>query len=399
MLPTPRSFALLLLALGALDLATYSAIVPLLGDYQARLGVSDAEIGLLVASYSVAVVVVSIPAGRAADRFGARRITLASIGLYAVANVGFALADGYGSLLLARVGQGCGSGVAWSAGLAWLTSRTAPDERAAAIGRMTAGASLGLIAGPLLGGAVGGAIGVREAFIVLALASALLLALLARHADGPSATDRDGSLRAGVAIARRSAPIRLSILLSAVVGTVGGALQTLLPLDLDAAGMSESAIGALFGLSAAGAAAISLLGGRLGHLRRLVLAAGAALALLAGASAILATSPPSAAIAVLLVVQGAVQSVVYIAAFTLASVGAELAAVGYGLVMGVVNLVWGLATVAGPVVGGGVSAATSAAVAYLAAAILTAGSIAIPLRAARSRRCPSTGDGALGGVI
>jgi MFS family permease len=113
----------------AIDLALFSAIVPLLPQISDRLDLSKVESGVLLGSFSLAVVVASVPVGHLADRAGMRAVTVAGSLLTAVATAMFALGGSFPVLVLSRAGQGIGSAVAWSAGLAWLAARTPLERR------------------------------------------------------------------------------------------------------------------------------------------------------------------------------------------------------------------------------------------------------------------------------
>ena len=75
----------------AIDLALFSAIVPLLPQTSDRLDLSKVESGVLLGSFSLAVVVASVPVGHLADRAGMRAVTVAGSLLTAVATAMFAL--------------------------------------------------------------------------------------------------------------------------------------------------------------------------------------------------------------------------------------------------------------------------------------------------------------------
>ena len=109
-------------ALVALDLALYSAIVPLLPHLAHQLDLSKVQSGLLLGAYSGAVVVSAVPVGHLADRVGTRSVTVAGSLLMAAATAAFAVSDSFAMLFTARIAQGLASAIAWSAGLAWLAA-------------------------------------------------------------------------------------------------------------------------------------------------------------------------------------------------------------------------------------------------------------------------------------
>src|ERR1700691_6408789 len=127
------------------------ALVPVMPVYAHRLGLSGFEQGMVLGATGLATLAVSVPAGTLADRFGARRITLAAGLLMAGATLGQALAGSFPALLAARLAFGAGYGVLWTAGLCWLAA-TAGGPRA--LGGSVASAGGGGGAGPAISGAL-----------------------------------------------------------------------------------------------------------------------------------------------------------------------------------------------------------------------------------------------------
>ena len=366
----------LLFVVAAADLATFSAIVPLLPRYADRLGLSSFEIGIVVASYAVAVLAVAIPAGRASDRLGKRTMTVTSVAGMAVATVLFVFASSFPALVAARFLQGAASGVAWSAGLAWLSEASPPAERAGTVARMTTGASAGLVAGPMIGGVLGHVIGIRSSFLLIAVvcaASASGLALI--HERRPAAVAAT-SLREGVRTGARNPDIRIGVILVSAVAMAGAGMQTLVPLHLGREGISAFAIGLVYAGSAGGSALIGFAVSRVTGRFDLAVAAGIASAVLTGTIALLTLPLPVVAIAVVTIVQGSLQTILYVAGFALSAEGADAAGLGQGLVMGVVNLAWGAAAFLGPLVAGALGGGVGDAAAYLVLAVVVAGAVA-----------------------
>lgn len=80
-------------------------------------GVSLAAIGLLTTALFVTHLLVQLPAGRAADRYGARAVALAAVGAALAGNGVLLLDDSYLFALLGRLIVGLGSGAGFVAGL------------------------------------------------------------------------------------------------------------------------------------------------------------------------------------------------------------------------------------------------------------------------------------------
>ena len=90
-----RRLIALVSLLVAVDLAMWSAIVPLLPYYRSELGLTKVESGWLVAAFSIAVVATSVPLGHLADRIGARRVVAAGAVAMAVATLGLGFAGSF----------------------------------------------------------------------------------------------------------------------------------------------------------------------------------------------------------------------------------------------------------------------------------------------------------------
>jgi MFS family permease len=129
--------------------------VPLLLLYRERLALSPAVVTALFGVYALGMLPALAIAGPAVDRWGERRVAVpTSLAVILVSSL-FGIASGSLPLLFAaRVLQGFVGGVAFTVGTAWLSKthsqRPGSGGRTAAVA-MTAGFSLGSLAGGLLG--------------------------------------------------------------------------------------------------------------------------------------------------------------------------------------------------------------------------------------------------------
>ena len=150
-LPRPAAFAAIAVVLGAVLVAA-SAPTPLYPIWQQRFGFSPTTLTVVFAVYAVALIAALLLTGALSDRVGRRPVLLAAIAALAASMAVFALTDSVTGLLLARVLQGIGTGVATgtlSAALLDLQPRpgTGPVVSSAA-------PAFGLAAGALLAGAL-----------------------------------------------------------------------------------------------------------------------------------------------------------------------------------------------------------------------------------------------------
>jgi MFS family permease len=142
------------------------------------LGVTSASTSIVLSAYFVAYALLLLPGGELVDRFGARRLALVGLGLFAVGAAAGAVASSLGVLIATRVVQGAGAGLVSPAALAGAVSGFPPERRGSALGIWGASAGVSNLAGPLLGGLLTVTLGWRAdwwALVPLALAAAVAI--------------------------------------------------------------------------------------------------------------------------------------------------------------------------------------------------------------------------------
>lgn len=132
------------------DMVGLLIVVPLLPFYAMRLGGGGLIVGFLVSAYAIAQLVSAPFWGRVSDRYGRRPALLVGLTAQVVAYVIFAYADTLWLLLLSRLVQGGGGG---TVGViqAYVADSTEPEQRARALGWLSAATSLGVMIGPAIG--------------------------------------------------------------------------------------------------------------------------------------------------------------------------------------------------------------------------------------------------------
>lgn len=133
------------------DMVGFTMVLPLLPFYATELGARPWQVGALVATYAFAALVMSPLWGRTSDRYGRRPMILAGLLASGIAYVIFGLAESLWLLFASRMVQGAGSGGITGVVQAYVADSVPPEERAAALGWVTAATSAGVTIGPAIG--------------------------------------------------------------------------------------------------------------------------------------------------------------------------------------------------------------------------------------------------------
>jgi predicted MFS family arabinose efflux permease len=353
-----------------LDLVLMFAIVPLLPAYQRELDMSKAQAGLVVAAYSAAVLVASVPIGHWADRVGPHRMTVAGAGLLAVSTLGYAMVDGFWPLLAARAGQGLASAVSWTAGLAWLAAETSAGRRGERLGSAMGYATLGALLGPVAAGPLGGAYGIRVPFVVLGGVTAAV-AVAAAFAPPPARAHVEHvPLRAAVSAALRRGPLLAALVITLLVAVVSGTLDTLVPLRLGSHGYSATGITVVLTVSGVISVVTNRAVGRAFDRIGGIPVALVAIAGTAAGLAVLVASERALVLAAVFILATPFITGQYAVSFPLCAEGADRAGIGHSVAFGLVNLSWGGGFAIGPAAGAAIAAASSDRVAYAILGVL-----------------------------
>src|SRR5881392_4090270 len=154
-----RLFTLMITAF--VDMVGLLMIIPLLPFYVKELGGSGVNVlgwnlgvgtisGFIVTAFTVAQLLSAPLWGRFSDRVGRRPTLLIALGAAAIAYLIFGFAHSLLVLFLSRVVQGAGGG---TVGViqAYVADSTPPEDRARALGWLSATTNLGVALGPVLG--------------------------------------------------------------------------------------------------------------------------------------------------------------------------------------------------------------------------------------------------------
>jgi DHA2 family metal-tetracycline-proton antiporter-like MFS transporter len=147
-----------------------SAVAVVLPEIGADLNIADSDLSWVLSGFLLTYGVAIPFYGRLANRFGARRLFLIGVGVFALGSALCAIATGLGSLLAARTVQAIGGAAVPGLGMT-LASRAFPEERRGMVlGVVSATMGLGAAAGPLGAGIISELADWRYLFGISALA-------------------------------------------------------------------------------------------------------------------------------------------------------------------------------------------------------------------------------------
>jgi len=141
---------LVLIVTAFVDMVGLLMVIPLMPFYARDLGAGSLMVTVMVVSFTAAQLLSAPLWGRFSDKYGRRPALLVGLGAAAIAYVVFAYANTIWLLLLSRIVQGAGGG---TVGViqAYVADSTEPENRAKALGWLSAATNLGVALGPPLG--------------------------------------------------------------------------------------------------------------------------------------------------------------------------------------------------------------------------------------------------------
>ena len=240
-------------------------LVPILPSYAQSLGGTASLVGLLIASFAVARLLVSLPATWLAQRIGHRRLLIGTPAIMVPAAALCGFAGGFWTLAFFCVVEGAAAGAYATVSMSAIVGDAESNRRTRSLASYQSVALFGAALGPVVGGGLAQQFGERTPFFVYAALAAIVTWWLSRRLY-PHALDESGTSD----LADQSPPqspflllqtpgvITVSLIAFAVLFTRVGAQLTLAPL-LGAwqLGLSTGSIG--FALSLGGMAAVLVL--------------------------------------------------------------------------------------------------------------------------------------------
>ena len=230
----------LLILCGAtfLVMAGQGVVGPVLPLYARDFGVSATMVGLTLTVFALARLILNIPAGLIADRFGRRVLLIGGPILTSIGMFGSGFAGDIWSLLIWRFVAGAGSAFFMSGALIYLIDIAPPDLRARYVATNQWALSVGVALGPGLGGLVAERWGLAAPFHLVGVI-ALFAAVYAvfrlpetRRSSSPKLKD-ESPAREAARIARSGPFLAIAFVTGTIFMTRAGTRATLVPLHAD----------------------------------------------------------------------------------------------------------------------------------------------------------------------
>ena len=141
---------LVLIITAFVDMVGLLMVIPLMPFYARKMGAGSLMVTVMVVSFTAAQLLSAPLWGRFSDKYGRRPALLVGLGAAAMAYVVFAFANSIWLLLLSRIVQGAGGGTVGVV-QAYVADATEPQNRAKALGWLSAATNVGVALGPPMG--------------------------------------------------------------------------------------------------------------------------------------------------------------------------------------------------------------------------------------------------------
>lgn len=190
--PSPATLFLAFGGLMASLAAGYGVLFTIVDDYRDEYGISESAIGLVIGIGFVAAFVSQVFIAPLADRGHARKVVLFGVGINVVGLLLMGFSTTLIPILIGRAISGIGIGAAVPAARR-IVILADPNHLGQNLGRLLAADVFGFALGPALSAILVGPFGIEAPFLVVAVATVVLLPFVARVAvteSGPTAHRR-----------------------------------------------------------------------------------------------------------------------------------------------------------------------------------------------------------------
>jgi DHA1 family multidrug resistance protein-like MFS transporter len=231
-----------------------SIISPVLPQYALSFSIPVALVGWAVSAFALARLVMDIPAGFLADRFGRKRNMLFGLVLIIVSSIAAGTAEDYAWLILARIVEGLGSALYITSSTTWVAQVTAGESRGRYMSLYTGLIFAGTAFGPTIGGYTAAHFGLNApffAYAIFAFVGLLATLRLKEPADSTQATRPKMRMQDVLSVLSNGPFMLVNCSVLALFFLRAGVRSTLVPLYASLnLGLSEERIGIVLTVAA-----------------------------------------------------------------------------------------------------------------------------------------------------
>lgn len=236
---------LLLFAAGLFFWASMASLLPTLPLYIQDLGGTQQQIGFVMGSFAIGLLISRPTLGRWADRRSRTLVLRVGTTVVAIAPLGYLVADSIPLLMALRMFHGISIAAFTTAYTALVADLCPARQRGQLIGYMTLVTPIGLALGPAIGGFVQADFGYVPLFVTTAALGAVswLCAWQVPQSAAPERIERTTNLHATPRHERfwamlSSPRVRVPAAMMLMVGLIFGTITTFVPLYINASGVN-----------------------------------------------------------------------------------------------------------------------------------------------------------------
>jgi len=220
---------------GLLFWTSLTTLLPTLPGYIVEVGGTNHQVGLVMGSFAVGLLLFRAQLGKLSDRHSRKLVAMIGTFVVGTAPLGYLLVDSIPWLMAFRAFHGISIAAFTTAYSTLVVDLSPPEQRGELIGYMSLVVPLGLALGPALGGYLEASVGYEVLFTVSATAGYLGLLFASqitetRNSDHHSQDDNDTASQQTFLQLLRSPRVRTPTMVLFVAGLVFGTLTTFLPL-------------------------------------------------------------------------------------------------------------------------------------------------------------------------
>ncbi len=229
-----KSLAILAIS-GLLFWLSLTTLLPTLPGYIVEVGGNNHQVGLVMGSFAVGLLLSRAQLGKLSDRHSRKLVAMIGTFVVGTAPLGYLLVDSIPWLMAFRAFHGISIAGFTTAYSTLVVDLSPPDKRGELIGYMSLVVPLGLALGPALGGYLEAGVGYEVLFLVSATAGYLAFLFTSqitetRDWENQSQDESDTPSQQTIFQLLRSPRVRTPTMVLFVIGLVFGTLTTFLPL-------------------------------------------------------------------------------------------------------------------------------------------------------------------------